>query len=32
MLTELFIFEKGAANFIKMHKIALSTLKSAFRF
>jgi hypothetical protein len=27
-----FYFEKRAANFIRMHKIALTTLKSAFRF
>ena len=31
-LTKLNIFEKRAANLIRMHKIALSTLKSALDF
>jgi hypothetical protein len=31
-LTLSFIFEKRAANLIRMRKIALSTLKSAFGF
>ena len=31
-LTLNFIFEKRAANLIRMHKITLSTLKSAFGF
>ena len=32
MLIYPFIFEKRAANLIRMYKIALTTLKSAFRF
>ena len=31
-LTQNIIFEKRAANLLKMHKIAISTLKSAFEF
>ena len=31
-LTKLNIFEKRAANLIRMHKIAITTLKSAFGF